>query len=210
MPLASVPEPFDDPAWIFEPKWDGFRALAFIERRRCALVSRRGYAYKAWPALARDVADSVDCSNAIFDGELCCLSSDGRPQFYDLMFRRSVPFLMVFDVLWLNGRDLRGLPLSRRKAMLSRILSRADSRVRYVDHIVGRGMDLFHATCKYDLEGVVAKWRGGTYQTGPHTSWVKIRNPHYSQWDGRRDLFEARRDSAERRMRWVRPKLALR
>ena len=60
--------------------------------------------------------------NAVVDGEWCCLDDDGRPQFYDLMFRRGAPFMMVFDMLWLNGCDLRSLPLSQRKALLARIV----------------------------------------------------------------------------------------
>ena len=72
-------------------------------------------------------------------------------------------------------------------------MPRIESRVRYVGHIKHRGIDLFRVACKHDLEGIVAKWRGGTYQGGARTSWLKIRNPEYLQWDGWRDLFEARR-----------------
>jgi bifunctional non-homologous end joining protein LigD len=210
MPLASVSESFNHPDWIFEPKWDGFRGIAYIESGHCKLLSRRGYAYKAWPDLAHDLVRSVRCVSAVLDGELCCLSRDGRPQFYDLMFRRGAPFFMVFDLLWLNGRDLRAFPLSQRKAMLWRVLPCDNSRIRYVDHIVGRGVDLFDAACSHDLEGIVAKWSGGTYQSGPKTSWLKVRNQRYSQWDGRRDLFETRRDNAQRRTRWVKPEISLR
>ena len=94
-------------------------------------------------------------------------------------------------------------------AGLTGLMPTVESRIRYVGHIRQRGNDLFRVACQHELEGVVAKWRGGTYQSGTRTSWLKIRNPEYSQWDGRRELFEARRDNAARRDRWVRPELTL-
>jgi bifunctional non-homologous end joining protein LigD len=212
MSLASVREPFDDPDWIFEPKWDGFRALAYIEKGHCKLVSRRGHVFKSWPHLSDALSRYVRCSNAVLDGEICSLASDGRAEFYNLLFRRSRPYFMAFD-----------LPLDRRPGLAESSSLRAqaaaegspaketDCSVRLVQHIESRGCcDLFRAACEHDLEGIVAKWRGGTYQPGPHTSWLKIRNPHYSQWDGRRELFETRRDNAQRRARWLKPQVVLR
>jgi bifunctional non-homologous end joining protein LigD len=185
--------------------------LAYIDQGTCRLVSRRGYRYKAWPQLAQELARTVRCRSAVLDGELCCLAPDGRSQFYSLMFRRDRPFYLAFDLLWLDGCDLRARSLSHRKARLERILPRtSSSRVRNMEHVVGRGIDLLTVACDCDLEGIVAKWAGGTYQSGRRTSWLKVRNPHYSQWDGRRDLFETRRDNAERRVRWVPRELALR
>jgi hypothetical protein len=63
-----------------------------------------------------------------------------------------------------------------------------ESHVRLVAHVKTRGVDFFRVACEQDLEGIVAKWRGGTYQSGPRTSWLKIRNPEYSQWENRREL----------------------
>ena len=90
-------------------------------------------------------------------------------------------------------------------------MPRVESRVRLVEHVEARGVDFFRAACAHDLEGVVAKWKGGTYQSGPRTSWLKIRKPEYSQWENRRELFEARRDNAQRRRPggWVKPELSL-
>jgi bifunctional non-homologous end joining protein LigD len=209
MPLASVSSPFDDPEWVYECKYDGFRALAYIDRKRCQLLSRRGHVYRSWTALANELAHGMRCHTAVLDGEICCLGPDGRPEFYNLLFRRGRPHLMAFDLLWLDGCDLRDRPLHERKRMLKRILPRHGS-VRFVDHIQHRGTDLFRAACAHDLEGVVGKWRNGTYRSGPQTSWVKIRNPQYSQWDGRRELFEMRRNSAQRRARTVKPEVVLR
>jgi bifunctional non-homologous end joining protein LigD len=146
----------------------------------------------------------------VLDGEIVCLAPDGTSQFYDLMFRREWPHFMAFDLLGLNGNDLRGLPLRKRKQRLARIMpkARVHSRLRLVEHIEGAGVNFFKAACKHDLEGIVAKWADGTYRDGGRTSWLKIRNAKYSHWDGRRELFEKRRNPDPRES--LRPaKLAL-
>jgi bifunctional non-homologous end joining protein LigD len=124
------------------------------------------------------------------------------------MFRRQWPHFMAFDLLWLNSEDVRGLPLHQRKRRLARIMPRVPSRVRLVEQIQGCGVDFFDVACQHDLEGIVGKWANGTYRTDGRTSWLKIRNPQYSQWTGRRGLFETRRNSATR-PRWIRAELAL-
>ena len=209
MPLAVVREPFNDPDWLFEPKWDGFRALAYIDGHRCRLVSRRGNVFKSWPYLCEELAHAVNCRSAVLDGEIACLQPDGRSHFYNLMFRREWPHFMAFDVLSLDGKDLRDRPLHTRKRLLAGIMPRVESAVRLVEGIEGRGVDFFHAACEHDVEGIVAKWIGGTYSSGPRTSWLKIRNPNYSQWEGRRELFDARSSNATRRQLPARPHLAL-
>ena len=209
MPLASGGEPFDDPDWVFEPKWDGFRALAYIEGHRCRLVSRKGYVYKSWPLLAEELAHAVRCRSAVLDGEIVCLAPDGRSQFYNLLFHRDWPYFMAFDLLFLDGKDLRRQPLRKRKRVLSGIMPSVESRVRLVKGVKRRGVDFFRVACEHDLEGVVAKWLAGTYTSGPRTSWLKIRNPDYSQWESRRELFEAGRDNFQQRARPPRPQLGL-
>jgi hypothetical protein len=84
-----------------------------------------------------------------------------------------------------------------------------ESRIRLVEGIRERGVDFFRVACDHDLEGVVAKWKDGTYTSGPRTSWLTIRNPQYSQWDGRRELFDAPSDNGTRRQLSARPQLAL-
>lgn len=209
MPLASTREPFDDPDWLFEPKWDGFRALAFIDGHRCRLVSRRNNEYKSWPQLAEELAHAVRCHSAVLDGEIVCLQPDGRSHFYNLLFRRDWPYFMAFDLLALDGKDVRHRPLHQRKRLLTGIMPTVESRVRPVEPIEARGTDFFSVACVHDLEGIVAKWKDGTYTSGPRTSWLKIRNPRYSQWEGRRELFDARSGNATRRQLPARPQLAL-
>ena len=108
-----------------------------------------------------------------------CLQPDGRSHFYNLTFRREWPYFMAFDVLWLNGEDLRGLLLHQRKRRLTRIMPRVPSRVRLVEQIQGYGVDFFTVACQHDREGITAKWAHGTYQITGRTSWLKIRNSEY-------------------------------
>jgi len=203
MPLVRLAAPFDHHDWIFELKHDGFRALAHVEGHRCRLLSRRGHVFQELRALlAEEIAHSVRAQDAILDGEIVCLDPDGRSNFHKLLFYRDWPFLFAFDLLAVDGEDLRGLPLLERKRRLRAIMPRIESRLLHVDHIAARGTGLFRAACERDLEGVVGKWRHGRFESdGVTTSWVKIKNPHYSQMDGRRGLFEKRRDQTAHRSR---------
>ena len=94
-------------------------------------------------------------------------------------------------LLWLDGTDLRGLALSRRKALLRKLLPRKAHAVRYVEH-VANGTDLFRVICDRDMEGIVAK-RASAHYTPEATTWVKIKNREYSQAVGRADFFDRRR-----------------
>lgn len=110
MPLARLHAPFDDPDWIFELKYDGWRALAYLDAGRCRLVSRRGNPFKRFQALCADIARTIP-RTAVLDGEITYLDSNGKPQFYELMVVQMAPTYCAFDVLWLDGRDLRSTPL---------------------------------------------------------------------------------------------------
>src|SRR2546425_1439279 len=191
MRLVNLRQPFDHKDWLFELKYDGFRALAYVENGSARLVSRRQNAYKSFDTLCTQIVQCLKVQDAILDGEVVCLGKDGRPQFYDLLRRRSPRYFYAFDLLWLNGRDLRGLPLIERKRMLRRIIPKGRSAVLFAKHTEGTGVSLFHAACEMDIEGIVAKWKNAPYRMdGNQTSWVKIKNPHYSQAEGRRELFE--------------------
>jgi len=94
---------------------------------------------------------------------------------------------------------------------LRRIMPWVESRLRYLDHVEGRGIDLFRVACDRDLEGVVGKWAQGSYSSNPRTtSWVKIKNPRYSQMEGRHELFERRRPEGRPRTHVAPARLALR
>ncbi len=195
MPLGRRAAPFDHPEWVFEVKHDGFRAIAYVKAGHCQLVSRRGYVYKRFQALAEQIAESLDVQNAVLDGEIVCLDGHGKSQFKTLLYRRGTPCFYAFDILELQGKDLRALPLVTRKRHLKRIVPCAPSALLYVDHIEERGEELFQLACREDLEGIVAKWKNGLYDAERVSSWVKIKNPGYSQILGRQELFDRRGNS---------------
>jgi bifunctional non-homologous end joining protein LigD len=198
MPLASLRTPFDHADWIYELKYDGFRALAYIENRTARLVSRNGNVFKTFPDLAASIGTALEVRSAVLDGEIVHLGKDGIPRFYDLMRRRAPQHFFAFDLLWLNGRDLRGLPLLERKRLLAGIAPPQPAPVVLVDHIAGSvGVALFQEVCKRDLEGIVAKLAKAPY-TPESTSWIKIKNRNYSQAVNRRDFFDSRTRMAAR------------
>jgi bifunctional non-homologous end joining protein LigD len=194
MRLLRLPEPFDHPEFLYEVKFDGFRALAHVNGHHCQLVSRNGHVYKSWPQLSEELAHAVRARNAILDGEIVCLAPDGRSRFYDLLFRRDWPYFLAFDALGIDGIDLRDQPLAQRKRRLARLMPRVESRLMLLEPIPRRGRRLFELACEHDLEGIVAKWANGSYQCdGRGTSWLKIKNSNYSQTEGRHELFASNR-----------------
>jgi bifunctional non-homologous end joining protein LigD len=187
MPLARFDAPFEHPDWIFEPKMDGFRAVAYVERGTCRLVSRNRNAFKTFEPLAQAIAQDLAGRSAILDGEIVHPGPDGRPMFYQLMRRRGPFCFYAFDLLWLDGSDLRDRPLFERKRLLRKLLPRRSRAALYLEHFAS-GADLFRVICEQDMEGVVAKQASARY-TPEATTWVKIKNRQYSQAVGRQDFF---------------------
>jgi bifunctional non-homologous end joining protein LigD len=180
-------EPFDDPAWVFELKYDGFRALATVADGRPRLFYRSGSdATAAFPEVAAALA-RLECADATLDGELVVVDGRGQPQFQRLQQRfqlRRTPdqaraaaahpaCLFAFDLLHLDGRDLRPLPLLERKELLRALLP-ARGRLRYVQHVRGRGTALFGQVQRRGLEGLLAKRADSPYQGGRSSRWLKI------------------------------------
>jgi bifunctional non-homologous end joining protein LigD len=181
-----------------------------VNGHRCELVSRNGHRFKSWPQLAEEIAHAVRAKTAVLDGEICCLDSDGRSNFRNLLFRREWPYLFAFDLLMLEGEDLRSLPLLERKYRLARIMPRVQCRLMYLDHIHERGSDLFRVACEGDVEGIVGKWAAGTYQRDQRsTSWLKVKNSDYSQMRDRHELFEPRQSDRGVGRRSLTPTLRL-
>lgn len=183
-----VPDAFDHEDFLFELKMDGFRALAYTGKNEARMASKNGHTMKRFAGLAAAIHNALKCE-AVLDGEIVVLDSDGRPQFYDLLRRRGQPVFYVFDVLWLDGTDLRSQPLLERKRILRSLVPNQPSALLYADHVKQFGINFFRLVCERDLEGIVAKRKAGAYGE----SWLKIRNPIYSQYDGRRELFEKTR-----------------
>jgi bifunctional non-homologous end joining protein LigD len=185
--LVRLADAFDHDEFIFELKMDGFRALAFAGQDQTRLVSRRGDVYKRFIGLAAAIHMELDCE-VVLDGEIVCLDPTGRPQFYDLLRRRNEPVFYAFDLLWLDGEDLRTRPLVDRKRLLRSIVPGQPSAILYAQQIERNGLEFFRLACDQDLEGIVAKHKHGAYGE----KWYKVRNPGYSQYEGRRELFERR------------------
>jgi bifunctional non-homologous end joining protein LigD len=176
--VTEAPEGDD---WIHEIKFDGYRFLAFLERGRARLVSRNGLDWTGrLPGLAAEIA-ALPAGRLVLDGELVTLTSEGVSDFAalkDALGRRDEENLIyyAFDLLHLDGVDLRGAPLLRRKELLRSLLESARSpRLRYTDHVVGSG-EIFHRrSCEFALEGIVSKKKDSPYRSGRGTDWVKVK-----------------------------------
>jgi bifunctional non-homologous end joining protein LigD len=133
--------------------------------------------------------------SATLDGEIVCLAPDGRALFDTLLYRRGRAVLLCLQLPvagWPRSAAAPARPLIERKQILREMVPPQPSRPLYVDHVRGAGTELLRAACEMDLEGIVAKWANAPYDTGA-PSWVKIKNPRYTQAIGRRERFEQMR-----------------
>jgi ATP-dependent DNA ligase len=180
--LKRRAQAFDNSDWLLELKYDGFRALLEVDGTGARLVSRNRSRFKHLDPRATALAKRLRVNDAILDGEVICVDETGRPIFMDLLRRREPVCFIAFDLLWLNGADLRTLALTERKARLRRLLRRRSNHlIAEAMAIDGRGKAMMAAVLEYDLEGIVAKRKGDPYRRGVH--WWKIKNPAYSQAD---------------------------
>jgi bifunctional non-homologous end joining protein LigD len=190
MRLSRRSEPFDSAQFLYELKIDGFRALA----RRGELISRNGNVFRGFADLATWLAAHLRVESAVLDGEIACVDDAGRPIFRDLLFRKRQCIFVAFDLLFLDGKDLRTLPLLERKAILKKLIPRKRPRLLYLDHVESDGVLLFEQIVKMDLEGIVCKRKDSPYKVTekPSRYWIKVKNARYSQAEGREELFEKR------------------
>jgi bifunctional non-homologous end joining protein LigD len=193
MRLKSVSKPFKDDSYIFELKHDGFRAVAYFENAQCKLFSRNQNAL-AFKSL-RDNLAKLPVKSAIIDGEIIALDSNGRSVFHELLHGRNGKaraVLYAFDLLWLDGEDLRQRPLLERKERLEKLVRKSGLRLMYAQHVEGDGRDLFKEVCYMDLEGIVAKRKDSVYKNNG-TGWLKMKNPKYSHAEGRHELLTGKK-----------------
>jgi bifunctional non-homologous end joining protein LigD len=183
--------PFDDPAWVFEPKYDGFRGLLYVGPRHCWFRSKRGNTMTRFQELAEQVRDELRVRSAILDGEIVSLDEDGRQIFRRMLAGRGHVHYAAFDLLWLNGRDLRPQSLTRRKQRLARLIPTTTPTLSRLFSIERRGRDMLGAAQQLDLEGIVAKRKADPYNPET-TTWYKIKNRAYTQAEGRWELFQKR------------------
>ena len=157
MLCTLVSRPFDRENWIFEIKWDGYRTIAEITESSVRLHSRKRKSLNGYfPELVETLGKLN--AEAILDGEVVVLDEEGRSHFEQLRHRkrRQKDHLVyyVFDLLYLDGRDLRGLPLLRRKEILKALVKNASlPGVEFSDHVEGEGKALFDIAIKKGLEG---------------------------------------------------------
>src|SRR5690606_13685310 len=178
MLATLVDEPFDDPEWEYEVKWDGYRAVAFRKGKISALKSRndKSFADKFYPVFEAISAWEI---NAVVDGEIVAVTEDGVSNFNKLQNWRSEAdgelLYYVFDILWYEGRDLMPLPLAERKAILHSLVP-PEGIIRSGYGVDAEGTAFFEAADKLGLEGIIAKRSDSSYHPGERTrDWVKIK-----------------------------------
>jgi bifunctional non-homologous end joining protein LigD len=170
-------QPPSGSGWAHELKHDGYRLQIHVRDGRVRLYTINGADWsKRYPLIVRD-AGRIDGS-AIMDAEVVWLDSEGMAVFDALHSRVNddKASACAFDLLMLNGEDLRRKPYVERKAALRKIL-RHGRGIQYVEHAEGHGDKLFAAACKLGLEGIVSKKLNAPYKSGPSKAWVKIKNP---------------------------------
>ncbi|TDW46669.1 bifunctional non-homologous end joining protein LigD [Flavobacterium sp. 270] len=179
MLATLVNEPFDDPNWSYEVKWDGYRALCYINKGEVSIASRNNKSFaekyytitdalKKWPAAA------------VLDGELVVVGTDGKANFSALQNWRSEAdgdlVYYAFDLLWYDGVDIMGLPFSERQAILAAVLPTDDDRIRLSQVFTSGGIDFFQAAKKMGLEGIMAKRMTSLYTPDARNrEWLKIK-----------------------------------
>jgi ATP-dependent DNA ligase len=164
--------------WIHEIKHDGYRMIVHKEGENVRLYSRKAIDWSGrLPAIARG-ASLLKAKSFIIDGEAVVVGPDGLTDFEALRRRGAgdVAVLYAFDLIELDGNDLRSLPIETRKATLASLL-RKPGAVRLSEHISADGAEVFAHACRLGAEGIVSKRLGSLYRSGPCPAWVKVRNP---------------------------------
>jgi bifunctional non-homologous end joining protein LigD len=209
MPIEKA---FDNPDWLFELKWDGYRAIAFIEEGRLRLVSRNQNELTAQFSELATLPEFVQAQRAILDGEIVALDDEGRPSFSlmqqrtgfqpgkrRLSPRQGVPITYyAFDLIYLDGIDLRRVALEQRKQLLQDRVMKSEV-IHFSDHYAEKGLELFEAAKQRGLEGIVAKKRNSCYEEKRTRDWLKIKITQrqecviggYTDPDGSREYFGA-------------------
>jgi bifunctional non-homologous end joining protein LigD len=178
MLATLVDEPFSDPDWIFETKWDGYRSVCFLKHGKAQFVSRNQIEMTPqYPELA-NIGKQVRAKEAILDGEICALDARGIPRFQMLQRkggRQRPPIVyFVFDLLYVDGHDLTACTVVERKAKLAEIL-KPSSVIKLSDHIEGDGEAFFREIEKFQLEGMMAKRADSKYVQKRSSDWLKIK-----------------------------------
>ena len=202
MLATLIDEPFNEPGWIYEVKWDGYRTLAYMDKGKVELRSRNNNSFvekfypvytalKNWPV------------KAIVDGEIVVVNEQGLSEFSPLQNWRSEAdgelLMYVFDILWLNGIDCMELPLTERRDILRRLIP-ADGIIKFSENFEATGTEFFEVAKKLKLEGIIAKKADSIYSADTRTkNWLKIKTEQrheaiitgYTRNEGSNKLFSA-------------------
>lgn len=176
-------KPFNNADWIFEIKWDGYRAIAEWNDNQVYLYSRNQLPFNdRFPKIVdalKKVVLKKKISSLLLDGEIVLVDEKGKSHFQDMQnYHRSQKgelFYYVFDIIFLNGCFLGHLPLIERKAILKEVLGRQKTRIIYSDHVEDCGIDFFKLAQKESLEGIMAKKKNSPYQMYRSKDWLKIK-----------------------------------
>jgi bifunctional non-homologous end joining protein LigD len=179
-----LPSPADHPPsgtnWIHEIKHDGYRLMARRDSVGIRLITRRGNDWSARFPLVVEAVNHLKVRSCLIDGEVVCCDDRGLAIFSTLRRRRNEPdaFLYAFDLLELDGLDMRREPIETRKATLASLLRKGKPGVRLNEHIAHpNGAAVFQHACKLGAEGIVSKRLGSRYRSGRSPDWLKFKNP---------------------------------
>jgi bifunctional non-homologous end joining protein LigD len=201
--LATLADsPFDNTDWIYEIKWDGYRAIAEVQNSEVKLYSRNGLSFKTlYPTVAQALQKMR--KDVVLDGEIVFINESGKPDFQKLQqygeTKRGHLIYYVFDCLQINGKSITHLPLIDRKRLLKDLLPKSDT-IKFADHLQGNGIEFFNTAAAMDLEGIIAKRGSSIYTPGKRSpDWLKIKHHNiqeaiiagYTEPRGSRSYFGA-------------------
>jgi bifunctional non-homologous end joining protein LigD len=176
---SRAPKPPSGPDWVHEVKHDGYRLIVRRDGETVRLFTRRGYDWTGrYPAIA-SAAAKIRAQSFTLDGEAVVCGEDGVAIF-DALHRHGTvraAILQAFDLLELDGEDLRPVMLGKRKARLARLLVRAPPGIEINEHTDIDGAAVFRHACAMGLEGIVSKRLAAPYRSGPSRDWLKVKNP---------------------------------
>lgn len=176
--LSTVPKGDD---WLYEVKYDGYRIVAYIEGNNVRLLTRNGHDYTVkFNEIAISLRDFAANRSMVMDGEMVIVDEQGKTDFQALQNYLKQPkgkslTYMIFDLLAIDGLDLRNRPLTYRKEMLMSIMEKAPNNLQYSQHINGKGEESLLAACKLDLEGIIGKKANSIYSGTRNGDWIKLK-----------------------------------
>ena len=179
MLATLIDEPFSSEDWLFEIKWDGYRAMAYMSEDHFELLSRNNLSFTEKYTPVAEALQSL-AIRAVLDGEIVAVNEEGLAEFQLLQNWQTTKegnlHYYVFDVLWLEGYDLTRLPLIERKRILQAVLPPQHEVIKYSDHVLKEGKQFFDVALKGGLEGIMAKKISSKYEFGNRgNTWLKIK-----------------------------------